>query len=101
MRRWVLHKCYNNKWTVENWIYTDHDAAMYWAETHMDKEADAVIVEDITNSCMTKQGGYLTLQSLAQLGCTWWNLDPWNFKQEDFFKGVRIREHHRKKHKAE
>jgi len=102
MRTWVLHYCREGRWTVEDWIYSDYDAAMYWAENYMIHDADAAVIEEITNDNTHSRTGFLTEDSRARHGWAPINPNyPWNFAQKDWLRGVKVRERHRKKHRQE
>jgi len=106
MTTWVLHYCRGGRWRIEDWIYSDLDAAMYWAENYMTHDADAVVIEDITHMNKQQKTGFLQQETRARHGGGRWSKnpeteDPWNFDHKDFFKGVRVRERHRKKYRQE
>lgn len=73
---------------MDPWVYNSFDAALHWAQDCMFHDADAAIVEEVE----TDWWGYLPTEETIQ-----WKYpemlhqNPWNFKQEDYFKGVRIR----------
>lgn len=74
---------------------------MEWALQYQDQyEADATIVEQVADRA--PYGGHAIDNTEDGYLKEWLKPDdPWNFKQCDFFKGVRVRERHRKKHRHE
>jgi len=103
--RWVLSWCdKNGTWHAEAWRYGDHACAMGYAQDLMDwQNAQAAIVEQVSTEhpcaylpeTMKKENRYFA----NGLWCT--RKDPWNWKQEDWQRGVRVRERARKKHRQE
>jgi len=72
---------------------------MEWAQQYHDQfDADATIVEQVPDR--PPLYGHL-IQDNGVWGDWLLPDDPWNFKQRDYFKGVRVRERHRKKHRHE
>jgi len=88
-------------WHKEAWRYGSYGSAMAFAECIMEQErAQAAVVEQIdpTYNCgpVVSRGSYRTLGAMH---C--YNNDPWNWKQEDWQRGMRVRERARKKHRQE
>jgi len=104
--RWVLSWCDNNgTWHTEAWRYGDHDCAMKYARELMEWpfRAQAAVVEQVSTE---HPSGFLpeTMQIQNRYFASGlWCLrkDPWNWKQEDWQRGVRVRERARKKHRQE
>jgi len=103
--RWVLSWCdKNGTWHAEAWRYGDQACALGYAQDLMDwQNAQAAIVEQVSTEhpcaylpeTMKKENRYFA----NGLWCT--RKDPWNWKQEDWQRGVRVRERARKKHRQE
>lgn len=99
---WVLSVYVNGTWMKENWRYNNQHIAMEWARQYVEQHnAEAAVVEQVAEQ-------KASLIQTWDWGCGWdpkWDWmqpeDPWNFKRSDYFKGVRIRERHRKKHRQE
>lgn len=89
--------CREGQWLKENWRYSSHERAMWSAYRQMELSADAVVVEQIEwreQRIIDNSPGATPFDFHT-------DYNVWNFKQRDYFKGVRVRERHRKKHKQE
>jgi len=72
---------------------------MEWALQYHDQfDADATIIEQVEDR--PPYGGHLIQND--GVWADWLTPEnPWNFKLRDYYKGVRVRERHRKKHRHE
>jgi hypothetical protein len=111
---WVLQWCDDNGvWHLENWVYHTEREALAWCTNmivfYEIKEPQAVVMTNVGNNIERYRSNagqtYNTLVSPAgeyQIGGMYAVMpkDPWNFKQEDWLKGVRVRTRAAKKHKV-
>jgi len=101
--RWVLSWCdKKGTWHKEAWVYGDHGCAMTYAEELMDSinlDTQAAIVEQVDTAIIN---GPTVRKNAYSTHGLWCNPPegPWNWKQEDWQRGVRVRERARKKHKV-
>lgn len=103
---WVISWCdHEGTWHKEAWRYGEQSTAMAYAEGIMQqKTTQAVIVEQVSteHSCgpiPTRDWPNNRYGTIGGLWCL--REDPWNWKKEDWQRGVRVRERARKKHRQE
>jgi len=95
----------NGDWKTENWIYKTFDEAYQIAKIYMqdDGESDANEAATVTKVTRTTRADvcrHIKHPTAQDTGWTWVDeCDPWNWKQEDYFKGVRVRTREAKRHK--
>lgn len=108
---WLLQWCDNDGvWHLENWVYQTEREALAWCSNMIVykgiQEPQAVVITNVGDDVERYKNNARTYNTLTANEYQHEGMyavmpkNPWNFKQEDWLKGVRVRTKAAKRHKV-